>query len=686
MGSSVSKPNRKPNKLQKKTLRSECTSVEDLMIVWLDSNKLESDKDMEEGLCQLREIINSVKFFRNPDECSNFFLDIADKIIFLVVSGSDGRTLIPTVAENPQLNSIYIFCINVSANMQWSKEYYKVKGVHTRMNYICNSLKRDVQAYRQNRLSFHVIQSTHSIAAVKLDRPFMTAELIKEIFLTMEYDDTSKSEFVELCRRQYKDAPSNQLIIENFNSTYDSSNAIHWYTKHYFIYAVLNKALRTQELALLIKMGFLVKDIHTQIENLDSQANKTEINVVYRGQGMASTDLDKIRLNADGYILFSSFLSTSKNLDISRSFASSAREDPNLVGILYEMNIGTSVSSAPFGPLGNLAYYPEEEEVLFSINTIFRINNIELLENRLWKIRLTLVGRNDDQLKPLMDKMKQEMQGKTGLLKLGHLMFKMDQFEKAKYVFEMFLNNSSPLSSLSRGNDVEELLYIYTNLGYIYNSQDELEKALNHYEKAVEIATNHQLNCSGELFKCFSNIGIIYKKMDKIEDALKYFHKAIAIEKDLANPNAERIAQRLHNIADTYKVEKKYKEAAAEYENIINIKLTHLSPRHQSLAQIYQEKASVDDLLNNHEDALRSYEKALEIYKKLPEIDRSSADIHYCMATIYEKQFKYEEAIKHLSNAISVLRKICDSRHRHIEIYEEYRRRLASTVAEMRTQ
>ncbi|CAF4434233.1 unnamed protein product, partial [Adineta steineri] len=47
---------------------------------------------------------------------------------------------------------------------------------------------------------------------------------------------------------------------------------------------MLNKALRTQDIEIIIKMGFFIRDLHQQIELLHSATKNQGSLTVYRGQ------------------------------------------------------------------------------------------------------------------------------------------------------------------------------------------------------------------------------------------------------------------------------------------------------------------------------------------------------------------------------------------------------------------
>ena len=68
-------------------------------------------------------------------------------------------------------------------------------------------------------------------------------------------------------------------------------------------------------------------------------------------------------------------------------------------------------SSTPFALIDHVSAIPTEQEILFSMHTIFRIENIQLMkgEKRIYEVQLTLTDDNDPQLTGLTQRMRKEL-------------------------------------------------------------------------------------------------------------------------------------------------------------------------------------------------------------------------------------------------------------------------------------
>jgi hypothetical protein len=132
----------------------------------------------------------------------------------------------------------------------------------------------------------------------------------------------------------------------------------------------------------IINMGFFVRDLHHQIEQLyQKQVGNCDGKsfTVYRGQGLSKTDFEKLLQTKDGLISFNNFLSTSKDRSMSLGFAEAALAKTDMVGILFQMYIDTSISSAPFASIRQVSYFQEEEETLFSMRGLSKILKMSIL-------------------------------------------------------------------------------------------------------------------------------------------------------------------------------------------------------------------------------------------------------------------------------------------------------------------
>jgi hypothetical protein len=211
----------------------------------------------------------------------------------------------------------------------------------------------------------------------QLDQSFMYTQILKEILLEIEYDEQSFKDLVSYCREQYANNPNELNFIKEFEETYREHSPIYWYTHPGFIYSMLNRALRTLEVDTIIKMGPFIQDLYKEINKLHIDQTAGQENqsfIVYRGQGLSKEDFEKLLKAKGGLMSFNNFLSTSKKREVSLEFSKDALNNLELVGVLFKMVIDPSELATPYALIDNDSYFKnDEEEILFSMHTFFRI-------------------------------------------------------------------------------------------------------------------------------------------------------------------------------------------------------------------------------------------------------------------------------------------------------------------------
>ncbi|CAF5009013.1 unnamed protein product, partial [Rotaria socialis] len=179
-----------------------------------------------------------------------------------------------------------------------------------------------------------------------------------------------------------------------------------------------------------------------------------------------------------------------------------------------------STSITPFAMIDEHSALPQEQEILFTMHTVFRVGEIkQTTENsRLWEVQLTITDESDPQLAGLTDRIKQEVQGTSGWKRMGKLMLKVGHFDQAEELYNELLKNASHDS---------ERAHIYHHLGYLKDNQGEYQQAVKFFEKSLEINRKTLPEDHASLAPTYSNIGGVYSSMGEYSKALKYYEEAL---------------------------------------------------------------------------------------------------------------------------------------------------------------
>lgn len=211
---------------------------------------------------------------------------------------------------------------------------------------------------------------------------------------------------VDALRMAYENDSVHMKKIDEFEEKYRSEDAIEWYTQDGILYRVLNHALRSNDIEIMLTYRLLITDLHDALANLHRQTvdSKDEsvstMMMCYRGAIISVSELKQYKANKGNYIFTRGFLSTSKSLDIAVSFIASAeyRSTPSWQPIVLSIEIGTSIKNTqPFACIDFISSFGDEEEVLFTPGAVFRIDDVETLspDRNIQVIRVIMVDESE---------------------------------------------------------------------------------------------------------------------------------------------------------------------------------------------------------------------------------------------------------------------------------------------------
>jgi tetratricopeptide (TPR) repeat protein len=527
------------------------SSVQNVLLVWLDNSIDTHNKECQATITELRRVVNDIKTFTDSDQCVQFIEDINNNKAWMIISGSLGQHIVPRVHDMPQVDAIFIFCGDKKRHEQWAKQWPKIKGVFTEISSICEALKQEGQ---QNSAAISLVATNENVAHQNLDQldpSFMYTLILKEILLTIEFKQEHIQEFADYCREQFADNDHELNNIKNFEREYRKNTPVWWYTSDCFLYRMVNSALRRTDVNIIIKMGFFIADLHRHIEQLHSEQfgghHFDKIFKVYRGQSMSKEAFEELRKTQGGLMSFNNFLSTSKDRQNSHEFANQAKKNPDLVGVLFVMTIDPSQSTVPFADISSDNYYHSNDEILFSMHTVFRIRDIKPLDtnNNLFEVKLTLTNDTDKNLCMLGNRIREETSASTnGWYRLSRLLLEMGKIDEAQEMNNVLLEQTS--------NDTEKG-DIYEQLGMGKYNQGKFEEAITSYEKALEIRQKTLPPNHPDLASSYNNIGLVYEKMEKYSKAISYYEKAIQIQQRALPPNDAELQKWRKNLENIRK-------------------------------------------------------------------------------------------------------------------------------------
>ncbi|CAF1016888.1 unnamed protein product [Adineta ricciae] len=370
--------------------------LESYILIWLGENA-QFTETMLKIQPEVQSIINCHKVFHDIIKCLSFIQDIKDEEIIIVADDQLGTQLLRLVNESHQINTVYICYTDNIPTVEESTVHEHTKIIVTPIADLAKKLSVDHQVrqnYEDSMAYSFVNKSQSSINPNTPNCSFMVFELLIDIILLAQHT-AAMTDIINLCADEYKDNEIEKRRIDEFREKYTPATSIHWYTRDSFVYRILNKALRVQNIDVLVAFRFIIKDIHEQLSKLQQAQNANSIKV-YRGQCIKRAQVQEMESNIGGIISFHHFLSTTLRRSKALEFIPGSLADPNLVYVLLEIECDQSPSLSvlpkPFANVSKLSSMLSEREVLFALGSRFQICTVDYNEkDQHYVIKLQLV-------------------------------------------------------------------------------------------------------------------------------------------------------------------------------------------------------------------------------------------------------------------------------------------------------
>ncbi|CAF2447225.1 unnamed protein product [Rotaria sp. Silwood2] len=637
------------------------TSIRDklrhLLLIWLDTKLFTSEHHPKTRELFLG-IVDSIEIFSDPDTCVDFLTDRDNnkERISLVLSESFGENIVPLIHEIAQLHSIYVYDTDESKKISWIFAYKKVQNqVWNNFQSISDHLKSETTEQPKESVAISVVSSSEIAAGTRQDPSFMYSQLLNEILLKQSMIDSelfTRLEMINFCRTLYKNNDSELRIIDEFDQEFSDELAITWYTRECFLHKILNRALWTPEPDVLYRLRYFLRLLDQQIRSVAAeQPALTERMTVFRGQGMSTDDFNKLKNGIGGLLAFRSFLSTSLNRNVACEFAEPFKSSTDQTSIIFVMNIDSNIQDNSFIHIGTVNNVGEsEQEILFNIGTVFRIDKIEKLSDNQWEVYLASSNDIDVKLAQYTEQMRKQIQSSHPLISLVKLVDYLGQY-KVIEALEKIFNEFNVLYQL-----VGLMSEMKFALGSAYFSAGHLKNALTHLYEGLNVALEHMPSNDPTLSSTYNTIGSIYHRAGYHEASLTQHQLAIDCQLNAQNPDFDSLATYCMNIAKVYNALKKYNDALNYQKRALEYRQGNQNKNDSKLMEIYSALGQTCYEMKDYEGAglcsqqyyfiLATYNgKALQIQETASATDPiSSANQFLATGRISFSQGQYDDA------------------------------------------
>ena len=231
-----------------------------------------------------------------------------------------------------------------------------------------------------------------------------------------------------------------QRSCEEFRRSYHPRDILQWYTRASFLYLLLNRTLRSQDINHILAMRCVISDLERSIQTHDHQ--KHLITTVYRGQQIHTFEIAEIEANVGGLIGLTAFWSTSRSKEVALEFTElwPPERTDSVEGVLFSIQIPSHVEQSFYLDASSCSTSDFEMEVLFSFRSIFRVERVmKNGHDQCWYVDLTLIDYQDEQYRAIM-------QSWYFLTKdiIGHRSFFTPPSERSRSIFTASASDNGP--------------------------------------------------------------------------------------------------------------------------------------------------------------------------------------------------------------------------------------------------
>ncbi|CAF4676879.1 unnamed protein product [Rotaria socialis] len=553
-----------------------------------------------------------------------------------------------------------------------------VRGVFVTLNDLVSQITTDQTKRTHNKvdealpISTFTAGTTQDQSTTGLNGQFVHSQLLIDCLLRIKSTSAAKNELLTVCKEEYEGNKAELEILREFQQDYSPDHALWWYTRNSFVYRLLNKALRVQNIDILFLFRFFICDLQQQLK--DNQC--TSRVRLYRGQLMSNDELQVLQDSTGQLISINSFLSTSVHKHLALQFLNQSSASNSIERVLFEITADPVAGIKPFANIRPFSAFPEEEETLFMLGSIFRVIDIQQDNEQVWLIQLKLCSENDNDLKSVIDEMKKdhiESGSETSLLSLGNILLNMNEYDSAeKYLFRFLDEQTKDHSDIAR---------CYYLLGNLDTNTYHLDSSLAWHLKSLEIKRKILKSDDPKLSDSYNSIGVIYRKKREFLEAQKWFEKALKILQQAYGIERPEISTCINSIGYVFLRMKSYSNAMDCFKKALAINKKYFTAYHSEIGVSHSSMADAYRGLQNYNEALKHANLALGIFQKsLPPKHYKIAWAIEIMGNVYEDKKELKDALSYYRRAANIYCEILPSTHYYVISIKQCIQRVSSEI------
>ena len=479
-------------------------------------------------------------------------------------------------------------------------------------------------------------------------------QLLKDCITCLPENDKAKEDMLAACRQYYRGNYRVLQMIDEFERDYHADDCISWFTRETFLYQLINKALRTQDVEQLFIFRFYITDLSKKLLSEHKMIGQLEGTIyLYRGTLITKDEAQIIRNNLGKLFATNCYWSTSLDRLYATTFARKVKHRPDMISVLFQIKCDSSDenNSIIFANISNCSVFQEEKEFLFDLGATFTIEQIheEMIDDaNLLVITIVANGKGREILQKYIEQNRQEMEFESPTILLCNLLKRMG---KAQQSFQL-------LQYLMKNPGSENLAHIHTRIGIALKEDDNYHHAFEHFRIALQLTLDASDSSQQKYLPVILlNQGLLYARMNQLDQAFQFYGEVQELLKNEFYYNSHVLAHLYSCMGRVYSRKNNFFKAFHYFFKSSVIQEKHLPPGHVVFANHYEDIATIYSRQNKCDEAIKYHLQALEIRKK------TSPDNHYLIASstrqigsLYQRMSNTEVALQYYLQSLNIYR------------------------------
>ena len=323
----------------------------------------------------------------------------------------------------------------------------KVVGIYSNQQELSRSIEH--QSFLLTRqlqvFNFFNEEIQRSVRALSKESAlFLWSQLLFDVLKKLPHNETAKKDMIEQCVTYYESNEIELAKIEEFRQSYERSKAIEWFTMDSFIYRLVNRAIRMEDMQLIYLFRFIIIDLccELEIERKAMMERKQGVFTVYRGQQIPNREFILMKNSVGQLFSANGFISTSEDINVARTFIFGATNTNLFTTVMFEITVPSdNLTSVIFADIAQRSRMPDEREILFSLGAVFRIDKVEdELGSGMGKIYLTVTDEGAAAIEQYKRWISQQLIDNNIEILFGNVLAMSGKRRQAETYFTMLLN------------------------------------------------------------------------------------------------------------------------------------------------------------------------------------------------------------------------------------------------------